>query len=78
MSKNKIIITVEGGIIQSVCATDPKLEIVVIDYDNDDEDKVFKYEPDYIFKEGEGYKVLLGNLNGVEKLVREELKEMNV
>lgn len=34
--KTKILIRVEGGIVQSICSNNPSVEIAVVDYDNVD------------------------------------------
>lgn len=80
MSKNKIIITIEGGLVQAICATDPKIEIFVVDYDNIDQgdDPVYEYSPDYVFKDGHAHEIFMGSLNPAETEVRDELKRLKV
>jgi hypothetical protein len=80
MSKNKIILTIEGGSLQFICATDPKLEVFVVDYDNISQgaEPVAVFVPDYTFKEGEGHTIFMGSLNPVESEVKDELKRLKV
>lgn len=40
MKKEKILITVEGGIVQSICSTNPNLQIAIDDYDKHSDDPV--------------------------------------
>lgn len=50
--KPKILITVEGGVIQGVSSTSPDVEISIIDFDNVDNESspviYYKAEPDDI------------------------------
>ncbi len=39
---NRVVVTVEGGVVQSVCTDDPNLKVLVVDYDTDGDDKYLK------------------------------------
>ena len=39
---NRAVITVQGGVVQSVLTDDPKMKVLVIDYDVDHEDDICK------------------------------------
>lgn len=39
--KTKILITLEGGVIQNITTTKPEIEISILDYDGDDDGKPF-------------------------------------
>lgn len=75
----KVIITLEGGIITSVCAN-KLLDITVVDYDliDNGESPVFKLEQDEIFKNGEAYQLIDNALGPAEQEVRDELKRMKI
>ena len=51
MSKNRIYIFVEGGLVQGCCADDPSLEVTVIDRDNGNCCDETKKENEYLTKE---------------------------
>lgn len=60
MKKPKIVITVEGGIVQNI-TTNCEVEIIVIDFDRQSEEETFVtgiLEPDTIFKEDKYWKSL--------------------
>lgn len=54
MSKPKIIISVEGGIVTNV-ASNTDIEVAILDYDNEIVIDAI-YGQDNLFKNGEGYK----------------------
>lgn len=75
----KLVIVLQGGMIESIAANGP-VEIVVNDYDNDEENQVYDYKLDATFKNGEAYKLLerkpgTGPLSSAEILFREYLKD---
>jgi len=60
MSKPKVLITVEGGIVQSV-SSNTAIDIVIVDYDLDAVDPVSisgPFDPDEYFNDEEAYKLL--------------------
>lgn len=75
--KNKVLINVQGGVIQSICANSEDTEIVVIDYDNFEtgEDEVVKmYHPDMTFKRyADCMEGKVNELSEAEKTVLQEL-----
>ena len=38
ITKNRVLITVEGGCVQAVCADDSKAEVLLVDWDHIEED----------------------------------------
>lgn len=73
--KPKILITVEGGIVQSVCTSSPDFEIMIIDYD----EPVCvsgKYEPDGVFQ-NMAEEAFSGKLSEDEKYAQARLKDQN-
>lgn len=36
---NRVFVRVRGGVVQGACADDPTLQVIVIDYDNEEEDE---------------------------------------
>jgi len=80
MGKPKVLIVLEGGMIQSIGSNIP-LNIVVNDYDNDEEDQVYEYTVDALFKEGEAFKLVEKEnrgfpLSSAEILLKEHLKDI--
>lgn len=74
--KNKLLINIQGGVIQSICANSEDTEIVIIDYDNFEtgEDEVVKmYHPDMTFKR---YADCMGNLSELSESEKEVLQEL--
>jgi len=78
MSKPRVLITMEGGIIQSIAST-TDIDIIINDYDNDEEeDQIIRTVPDEIFKPGEAYKLIRDTdfpLSNSEQLLKEYLKD---
>ena len=77
--ETKILITVEGGIVQSVCASNPDVRIMIIDYDKHSDEPVSvsgKYEPDGVF-ENMAEEAFTGELTENEKFAQDELKKQN-
>lgn len=77
MNKPKILITMEGGMIQSIGAN-MDMDIVINDYDNPEEDQIRLESPDEIFKDGEAYKLITEDkfpLSMAEQLIKEYLKD---
>jgi hypothetical protein len=77
--KPKVMITVQGGVIQSV-NTNVDMDIVIIDYDNLKAGDKLKdiHAPDYIFKDGEAHELLQSltlPLSKEEKQVKKFLKD---
>ena len=79
--KQKLLIIIEGGMIQSIASNSP-IDIVINDYDNDEDDQVYGYTLDAVFKDGEAFrlldreKVLAGPLSPSEVLLREHLRDI--
>jgi hypothetical protein len=79
MGKLKILITVEGGIVQSIC-TNVDADIVVIDYDDKSDDPVLVSEilsPDSITDGLMHVELFKGDLHSSEKIAQEQLKDLN-
>ena len=77
--KPKILITIEGGVIQSI-GSNMDVDIVINDYDNEEEDQIYQYALDTVFKDGEAHKLIEPNgypLSMAEQLAKEYLKELN-
>ena len=79
MTKPRILITVEGGLIQSIAST-VDLDIIINDYDimEEHEDQIIRTTPDTIFRAGEGHKLIVENgypLSSAEQLIKAYLKE---
>lgn len=86
MAKNKILIVLEGGLIQNILLTNPDIEVCVIDYDlaNDHgadsieaamEEAVCVRETGTF--DGSWASTLTGNLSATEKLVLDRLVELD-
>lgn len=80
-SKDKVLITIEGGIVQSVC-TSNNAKIVIIDYDDKGDEPVIVSQatgPDVIVRKGETFyeECFTGKLHKSEKIAQEKLREMN-
>jgi len=78
--KPKLLIVIERGMIQSIASTLP-LNIVINDYDNEEDDQVYEYNLDAIFKEGEAFKLVEKENKGFplapsEVLLKEYLKDI--
>lgn len=75
----KILITVEGGIVQNINANiDAK--IVVIDYDDKGDDPVYIseiMEPNNIVKDNFHSELFQGEIHPSEQIAKETLKELN-
>lgn len=77
-SKVKILITVEGGIVQSVCASSADVEIAIVDYDKHSDDPVcvsVPSSPDVVFSGHAWEQCFTGKLDEDEKAAQEELKK---
>lgn len=75
----KVVITIEGGSIQSVHTNYKDLDITVVDYDNLEENPVQEIEVDGFFKEGEAYKLWSSKSPSMAEIeVRDKLKELKV
>lgn len=78
MPKHKVLITMEGGMIQSVAST-IHLDIVINDYDNPEEEgQIIRTEIDELFRHGEAHKLIKENgypLSSAEQLIKAYLKE---
>lgn len=77
----KALITVEGGIVQSVCS-DHELKYVVVDYDDQGDEPVIVGEindPDMVISTGEKFysEVFKGKLHNSEKTAKRKLKKLN-
>jgi len=84
--KNKIVIVIEGGIVQEIFSNN-EIEAVIVDYDNSyhiDADRI-KFDglstvsQDAIFEDGEAYeliKPLSSEFTKEESIVKEFLKEI--
>ena len=80
-SKIKILITVEGGIVQSVCTNNPDCKVVIIDYDDKGDEPVLVsevLEPDMVINENELFykKNFKGPLHASELIAKEQLKDL--
>ena len=80
-SKIKILITVEGGIVQNVCTNNSDCEIVIIDYDDKGDEPVLVsevLEPDMVINANELFykKVFKDPLHPSELLAKEQLKDL--
>lgn len=74
----KVVITIEGGSIQSVHTNYKELDLIIVDYDLD-EPKVVELQQDGFFKDGEAYKLWNSrNPSMAEVEVRDKLKELKV
>lgn len=80
--KNKILITVEGGIVQNV-STNFEAEIVIVDFDLKSDDPVIvseKLEPDAVLGQKDKFYEEFYSKDAVAKedqFVYEKLKELN-
>lgn len=80
MSKPKVLITVEGGIVQSV-DSNCDIELVIVDYDDDNLEEpviIAHGKQDSLFKTGESHKAFETEypLSDEEKQVYEFLKKI--
>jgi len=77
--KPKILITIEGGMISSIGANMP-IEILINDYDNQEDDQIYEYKPDAIFTNGEAHKLITAEggspLSMAENLLKSHLKDV--
>jgi len=78
--KPKVLIILQGGMIEAIASTVP-LDIIVNDYDNDEENQIYDYTVDSIIKSGEAFKLLERKpgtvpLSSQEILLREHLKDV--
>ncbi len=76
--KPKVLIIVEGGLIQSI-GSNMDVDIVINDYDNEEEDQVYQYSVDNKFKDGEAHKLIEADgypLSSGEILLKEYLKDL--
>ncbi len=84
--KTKIILTIEGGIVQAIGSNSQDVEVSIIDFDDQSEQAVSintGYTPDYYFQDGKAHiDILQGvefeNLSKKEQLIVTTLKENNV
>lgn len=77
--KPKILITIENGSIQSIGANMP-VEILINNYDNEEDDQIYVYKTDAIFTEGEAHKLITAEggtpLSMAENLLKSHLKDV--
>jgi hypothetical protein len=82
--KPKIIIYVQGGSIQNV-NVNQDADIIIVDWDNIKADSKIEnisiYEPDNIFKDGEGYTLFeptspRSSVKEIEQDIQDRLKEL--
>lgn len=74
----KLLITVEGGVVQGVMTTDKKsVRVVVVDYDkHSDEPVVVSAQPLEKLKAENYYEIFTDQTDPVEMQVRDELKRL--
>lgn len=76
--KTKVLIYVEGGIVQMIAASEP-VDIILVDRDNQDvgDNPVVQYEPDHIKEAGSFHELFSFNDNpDIE--IRDELKRLHL
>ena len=70
--KPRILITVEGGVIQHIASTED-MDIIIVDYDNEGMDEnegiVYETSPDGIFKAGKAHEMIDGITKGEEEVI---------
>lgn len=75
---NKIIIEVNGGLVQAIHSTDPEIQILLIDYDNltdGDQAAPEVVGPDTVFAGGTAHLLYLDD-DPVSVEIRDELKRI--
>lgn len=75
--KTKVLITVEGGIVQSVMSNDDSIQYVITDYDKNGDERVIvskPTEPEKIETE-KVYELFKNKLDEDEKFVHDRLKK---
>lgn len=78
MNKPKILITVENGKVQAISAN-MDINIVINNYDEEEENQINEVEVSPIFKEGEAYRMyhrISPPLTSAEILIKEHLKDI--
>lgn len=78
MSRTKILIVIQGGIIQNICTSNPDVDIAVIDYDvfeNDEDDDPVNVYPTENFNGNWADTIDTKNLSDHEEIVLARLKE---
>ncbi len=78
MKKSKILITVEGGIVQSVMSTDTNIQFVIVDYDLKGDEPVIVSDPTKPekLKTENFYELFTDEKDPIDMEVRDKLKRL--
>jgi hypothetical protein len=78
MSKPKILVTIENGVVQAISAN-TDVQIVINNYDQEEDNQINEVEVSPIFKDGEAFKMyhrISPPLTAAEILIKEHLKDI--
>lgn len=77
----KVLIIVEGGIVQSLCASTTNVEYITLDYDSQSEEPVIiigPCAPDNVFAPGKSAdELFVGELSDAERFAQDHLRNIN-